>query len=334
MKIAFVQVKDWEKPLIKKGLKGNKITFLDEPLTDKNVNKIKDCEILSIFIATKLTKELIKKFTKLELIVTRSTGYDHIDLKQARKQEICVSNIPTYGENTVAEHTFALILALSRKVHESHLRRLKNDYSIEGLKGFDLKDKTLGVVGAGAIGKHVIRIGRGFDMNVIASDRHPDNFLAEEMHFNYVPFNELIKKSDIVTLHIPYNKANHHMINDKIMKKMKKDSILINTSRGGLIDTKALILNLKSGHLAGAGLDVVEGEEYIKEEKELLHQETNAAAFEQIAEDHVLLSLPNVVFTPHIAFYSTEALERIINQTIENINHYIKNGKVGHSCLV
>jgi D-lactate dehydrogenase len=334
MKISFVQVKKWEKPIIRRKLKGNAITFLDEPLTEENVSKIKDTEILSVFIATKLTKDLIKKFPKLKLVVTRSTGYDHIDIKQARKQGVCVSNIPTYGENTVAEHTFALILALSRKVHESHLRRLKNDYSIDGLKGFDLKDKTLGVVGAGSIGKHVIRIARGFEMNVLASDRHPDDFLAEEMHFEYTSFQDLIKRSDIVSLHIPYTKSNHHIIDNKMMKKMKKGSILINTSRGGLIDTKALIENLKSGHLLGAGLDVVEGEELIKEEKELLHHGRNAEAFEQIAEDHVLLSLPNVVFTPHIAFYSQEALERIIHQTIENIQDFIKNGKDGHTCLI
>lgn len=327
MKITFIQVKPWEKPIIKRKLKGSRIVFLDEPLTEENISKIKDSEIISIFIATKLSKNIIAKLPKLKFVATRSTGFDHIDIKECKKRKITVTNIPTYGENTVAEHTFALILALSRKVHESHLRRLRNDFSIEGLKGFDLKDKTMGVIGAGNIGKHVIRIARGFEMNVLASDRHEDPFLAEEMNFKYVSFKELVEKSDIVSLHVPYSKENHHMINSNTLKKMKKGAILINTSRGGLVDTEALIRALKSGHLSGAGLDVVEGEELIKEEKELLHHEKNSQALRQLAEDHILLSLPNVVFTPHIAFYSQEALERIIYQTIENIRDFI-NGEV------
>ena len=328
MKVAFVQVDSWEKKIIRDELKGNKIIFLDEPLTTQNILKIKDSKIISIFIQTKLTKGLIEKMPRLKFIITRSMGFDHIDLKEAKKRKIIVSNIPTYGENTVAEHTFALILALSRNVHKSYLRTLKRDYSIDGLKGFDLKGKTLGVIGAGHIGKHVIRIGRGFEMNVLVNDNHPDNFLAEEMNFKYISLKELLKKSDIVTLHIPYAKENHHFINKNTISQMKKGSIIINTSRGAIIDTEALIEALQSKHLSGAGLDVIEGEEFIKEEKQLLHEKEKIKALEQLVEGHVLLGMDNVVFTPHIAFYSQEALERIIHDTVDIIKEFIQKGDV------
>lgn len=323
MKITFVQTQPWEKEIIRRKLRGQKLTFFDEALTEKNVAKIKDTEVLSVFIETKVTKKLLGKLPKLKMVVTRSTGYDHIDVKACTRRGCMVYNIPTYGENTVAEHAFALILALSRNVHKSYVRTLRNDFSIEGLKGFDLKDKVLGVVGAGNIGKHVIRMGRGFDMDVIVYDRHPDNFLAEEMNFKYVSFDTLLKKSDIVTLHIPYCKENHHLLDKKKLKMMKKGAILINTSRGGIVDTHALLDSLKSKHLAGAGLDVIEGEELIKEEKNLVPGGVKRETFKQILEDHMLMSMDNVVFTPHIAFYSQEALERILNTTIENIQNFV-----------
>src|SRR3989344_3009853 len=205
MKIVFFEIKGWEKPMIKKALKKHKLFFYHEPLTDKNVKEVKDADIISVFIYSKIDDKLLSMMKKLKLITTRSTGYDHIDVKACKNKKIVVASVPSYGENTVAEHTFALILALSRKVHESHLRRFKGDFSIEGLKGFDLKGRILGVVGAGKIGKHVIRIGRGFEMKVLASDHHPDKFLAEELHFDYVSLEELLKKSDIVTLHVPYD---------------------------------------------------------------------------------------------------------------------------------
>lgn len=334
MHIAFVQVRNWEKPLIRRKLRGNKITFLDEELTLKSVSKIKDAPVLSVFIKTKVTKEIMRKMPQLKLIVTRSTGFDHIDIREAKKRKIAVANIPTYGENTVAEHTFALILALSRNVHKSYLRTLQNNYSIEGLKGFDLKGKTIGIVGAGAIGKHVIRIARGFDMKVLVNDRHPDTFLSEEMGFSYVPVKQLLQESDIVSLHIPYTKENKHFINRKTIKQMKKGAILINTSRGGLVDTEALITALQTRHLSGAGLDVIEGEELIVEEKQLLHEQDKMKALEQLVEDHVLIALDNVVFTPHIAFYSQEALERIIHDTIDIVKRFAESETVADRCKV
>jgi len=322
MKIAFFEIKAWEKKLLTKALKGYSLLFFEEALTEENLHLAKDCESISVFIYSKVDAKILAKLPKLKLITTRSTGFDHIDLKIAAKKKILVCNVPSYGENTVAEHTFALILSLSRNIHKSYQRVKNQDFSIEGLKGFDLKNKTLGVVGSGKIGLHVIRIAKAFSMKVIASDVNHDNFLAEVLDFEYVSFEELLKKSDIITLHAPYNKFTHHLINKNNIKLIKKGAILINTSRGGLIDIDALIEALDKKIIAGAGLDVLEGEELIKEEKQLLYEKGKTESLGYLIKDHILLNKDNVVFTPHIAFYSQEALERILETTVDNIKKF------------
>lgn len=319
MKIAFFEIKDWEKKYLKDKLKKHSLVFYSEPLSLENIAKAKDFEIISVFIYSKIDSQIIKKLPKLKLITTRSTGFDHIDLKIAKKRKITVSNVPFYGENTVAEHTFALILSLSRNIHKAYIRTLREDYSIEGLKGFDLKGKTLGVVGAGHIGLHVIKIAKGFGMNVLAYEINQNKFLAEVLEFEYVPLEELLKKSDIITLHVPYNKFTHHLINENTIKTIKRGAILINTSRGGIVDTEALIEALDKKIISGAGLDVLEGEELIKEEKQLLYDKNKLETLGSLVKDHILLSKDNVVFTPHISFYSQEALERILETTVQNI---------------
>jgi len=325
MKITFFEIQGWETPMIKKALKNHSLTFIKGHLTLENVKIAKGSDIISVFIYSYINQKILSNLKKLRLIATRSVGYDHINIKSCKNKKIKVFNVPSYGENTVAEHTFALILALSRNVHKSYLRTLQRDYSIEGLIGFDLKNKTLGVIGSGRIGKHVIRIARGFEMKVLVTDPNKDEFLAEQLDFKYVPLQELYKKSDIITLHVPYTKKNYHMINKESLKLMKKGSILINTSRGQLVDTNSLIWALDKKILSGVGLDVLEGEELIKEEKQLLYDKKKIKALEQLVEDHILLAKDNVVFTPHIAFYSQEALERIIQKTIDNINNFINN---------
>jgi len=325
MKISFFETKGWEKNYLKKRLKGHKLEFYNDPLTLDDVKKVRDSEIISVFIYSKVDKKIIQSLPKLKLIATRSTGFDHIDLETCKKEKISVCNVPFYGENTVAEHTFALILSLSRNVHKAYVRTLRNDFSIEGLKGFDIAGKTLGVVGAGHIGFHVIRTAKGFGMNVLAYDANQDKFLAEVLGFKYVSLEELLKNSDIISLHVPYNKKTHHLINKKTIKLIKKGAILINTARGGVVDTEALIGALDKKILSGAGLDVLEGEEFIKEEKQLLHEQSKADVLGSIIRGHILLSKDNVVFTPHIAFYSQEALERILDTTIENINNFLLN---------
>lgn len=322
MKVAFFEIKNWEINYFKKQLKTDMLRFSPEPLTAENASHISDFDAVSVFVYSKIDAQLIKSLPNLKLIVTRSTGFDHIDLEACKSREIVVCNVPYYGENTVAEHTFGLILALSRNICKAYTRSLRYDFTIEGLKGFDLKDKTLGVVGAGRIGLHVIRIAKGFGMNVLAFDVNQNNLLSEVLGFDYLSLEKLLSSSDVITLHVPYNRFTHHLINRDRVKLIKKGALLINTSRGAVVETEALIEALNDGTLAGAGLDVLEGEELIKEERQLLYDQKNLEVLSNLVKDHILLSKENVVFTPHIAFYSQEALERILDVTAQNITAF------------
>lgn len=325
MKIAFFELEDWEKSYVKQKLKGQQLLFLDEKLTKENAAKAKDCDIVSVFIYSGVDKNALQLLPKLRFIATRSTGYDHIDIAAAKSRKIIVSNVPTYGENTVAEHTFALILALSRRIVDSADRTRRGDFTLEGLRGFDLKGKTIGVVGTGHIGLHVIRIAKGFEMDVFAFDVRRDSSAARKLGFQYADFNALLQKSDIITLHCPYNKATHHMINSSNIGKIKKGAMLVNTARGGLVETGALLKALDSGIISSAGLDVLEEEFNIKEEKQLLSKDFEREAdLRTMLGNHVLLNHKNVIITPHNAFNSKEALVRILNTTIENINAFAK----------
>jgi D-lactate dehydrogenase len=318
MKIAFFELHEWEEKYLRARIDGS-----HEIIVTDDWGKAADAEVVSPFIYSKLTAERLAKLPKLKLIATRSTGYDHIDVAECAKRGITVCNVPYYGENTVAEHTFALILALSRKVHEAFVRVRAGNFSLDGLRGFDLKDKTIGVVGAGRIGLHVIRIARGFGMRVLAFDVKRDSFWAEVLGFEYTEMDDLLARSDIISLHAPYNKHTHHLINRDNIGRLKRGAILINTARGGLVDTEALLSGLEQGILAGAGLDVLEGEEAIYEESALLADASNPERLRMAIQNHLILKKPNVVFTPHNAFNSQEALERILQTTGDNITSFI-----------
>ncbi len=318
-KITFFEIKPWEKIYLKRMLKNYDLIFIENKINSDNISKAKDSDIISIFIYSKIDSSILQKLPNLKMITTRSTGFDHIDLKECKKRNIPVCNVPFYGENTVAEHTFALILSLSRNVHKSYVRTLKDNFSIEGLTGFDLKGKTIGIIGGGHIGLNVAKIAKGFSMNVLVYDIHQQNFLSEVMSFTYTSLENLLKKSDIITLHVPYNKYTHHLINMETIKLVKKGAILINTSRGSNINTEALLFGLENKILSGAGIDVIEGEELISEEKQLLHDSCNPEKWKTIMRDHKIFRMDNVVFTPHNAFNSREALIRILDTTIENI---------------
>lgn len=322
--IAFFEAEKWEQDYLNRTLKGHNLVFSREPLNKRTVSRAKDAHILSVFIHSQVTSEIIGEMPKLEMIATRSTGYDHIDLEACNARGIAVSNVPRYGENTVAEHTFGLILSLSRNIHKAYVRTVAGNFSLEGLEGFDLKGKTLGVVGAGSIGLHVIRIAKGFGMNVLAYDPKPNRLVSEVLDFEYVTLEELLRHSDIVSLNAPYTPQTHHMINKERLSTMKKGALLINTARGGLVDTDALIWALDEGILGGAGLDVLEGEELIKEETALLTAPAAEEKLRMLLRQHVLLRRENVVITPHIAFYSKEALQRIIETTVANITGFLQ----------
>ena len=280
-------------------------------------------EVLLPFIHSYVGSGELDALPDLRLISTRSTGYDHIDLSAAAERGVAVANVPAYGENTVAEHTFALMLALSRKVHQAYIRTQRGDYTLEGLRGFDLSGKTLGVVGAGAIGLHVIRIAKGFGMEVLAYDVNQNRLLAEVLGFRYADLDELLENSDIVTLHAPAIPATYHMINRNTLSKMKRGSLLINTARGSLVDTEALAAALDTGILAGAGLDALEGEEFMEHEDELLYQTGAEEKLKLLVRNNILQRRPDVVITPHIGFNSEEALRRILDTTVENVRSFL-----------
>ncbi len=321
MRIAFFEATQKDEAYIREHLSAHEALFFTEPLTEETASKAADCEVVSVFIYSVITEAVLTKIPQVQAILTRSTGFEHIDVSACNAKGVVVENVPFYGENTVAEHTFALILALSRNVHKSYARGLKGDFSIEGLMGFDLKDKTLGVVGTGHIGLHVIRIAKGFGMHVLAYDTQKNTFLSEVLHYKYAPLEEVLSQSDIITLHVPYNKHTHHLINQESIQKIKPGALLINTARGGIVENEALVTALDTGILSGAGLDVLEGEEAIKEENQCLHVECSTDA-EKHTQNQNLLSRDNVVFTPHIGFYSEEALQRILDTTIENIEQW------------
>lgn len=328
MKIAFFEIKPWEIEYLKNKFGQSEtleLLFYESELSNDVLAEITNCDVLSVFIYSQVTKQKLDKLPKLQLIATRSTGFDHIDLNECRLRNIMISNVPYYGENTIAEHTFALILSLTRNIHKSYVRTQLNNFSIEGLKGFDLKGKTIGIIGLGRIGIHVAKIARGFGMKVLGFDVNQDKFLADLINFEYVSFEDLLKQSDIVTLHVPYNKHTHHLINNTNISLMKKGSILINTARGSVVETEALLEAIEKEIFYGVGLDVIEGEEYIKEEKQILYDPDKLDIWEKILRDRTILRKENVVFTPHIAFYSQEALERILETTYDNIIAFNSN---------
>ncbi len=292
-------------------------------LADTAPEELAQTEILIPFIHSQVGKAEMEAMPKLRLIATRSTGYDHIDLAYATQHGIAVANVPGYGENAVAEHTFALILMLSRKIHLAYTRSLQRNYTIEGLRGFDLYGKTLGVVGTGAIGLHVIRIARGFGMHVLASDVRENRQLAEILGFSYVPLDELLAQSHIVTLHAPALPSTYHLIRRETLLKMKQGALLINTARGSLVDVHALAWALDNKMLAGAGLDALEGEEFLQNEEELLKAPGTEEKLKLLVQHHILQRHSNVIITPHIAFNSEEALQRILDTTVENVRAFL-----------
>ncbi len=324
MKTAFFEIEDWEKDYIKEKLKGHELKFYQGELTADNAKELKSFDVISVFIYSKLNKRILDQLGKLKLITTRSTGFDHIDLEECKKKNIVVCNVPFYGENTVAEHTFALILALSRKIPQSYGRTIRGDFSLDGLRGFDLKGKTLGVIGSGHIGVHVIRMAKGFEMDVLAYDIKKNRKMAEKLGFKYTTLDDLMKNSDIITLHAPLNKHTYHMINKENIKKIKRGAFIINTARGGIIETDAIVKALYEGHLGGAGIDVLEEEDLIKEEAQLLSKKFLKRRLEISLKNRILLKLDNVIITPHNAFNSSEALKRILDTTVGNIKGFIK----------
>jgi D-lactate dehydrogenase len=322
MSIHFFEITEQERRYLEPRLPGEDLVFHPETLAngDQAAAIAESAEIVSVFVHSHVGPDVIDQLPNLKAIVTRSTGYDHINVPAAESADIPVFNVPTYGENTVAEHTFALILALSRNLRRAYAQAASGDFSLDGLQGFDLKGKTIGVVGTGHIGLHVIRIARGFGMTILATDPKHDNEAADLLGFTYTSLKDLLNRSDIVTLHAPLIPQTRHLIGGNNIAEFKRGALLINTARGALVDTCTLIQALDDGTLSGAGLDVIEGEEIISEEKELLRSDDAPRDTLKLAlMNRELLRRPDLVITPHIAFYSREAVERILDTTVANI---------------
>ncbi len=319
MRIVFFETDALEEGYFEKHLADYDLQFFSDSLTASSLDEIGKVDVLSTFMYSEVDKEVLDALPDLKLIATRSTGFDHVAVDECTSRGIVVSNVPSYGDNTVAEHTFALILTLARRLYEGCLNRIEGDFSARDLTGFDLKGKTIGVVGAGNTGTNVVRIAKGFGMTVLVYDVKPKESLAEALGFQYASLDRLLQESDIISLHVPYNDATHHLIDHQKFSMMRKGAYLINTARGGIVDQKALLEALDDGTLAGAGLDVLEGEEYIKEEKSVLTDTERTKALNAVGENSLILQRNNVVYTPHIGFNTREAVERILESTVDSI---------------
>jgi D-lactate dehydrogenase len=324
---------------LKTQLKGQEVQVLGKILNPAKLDK--KTEVLGVFVDSIVDKKVIDSLPNLKLIVTMSTGFDHIDIEVAKKRKIPVCNVPTYGENTVAEHTLSLMLALSRQLFPSIKRVKEGSYDFHGLRGFDIKGKTIGVIGTGHIGQHLIKRLAGFEATIIAYDPYPKKELQTEFNFRYVKkLDDLLKKSDIISFHVPLFPDTFHMLNKKNIKKVKEGAIIINTARGGLIEPEALVWALENDHIRGVGLDVLEDEEIEKDAKNIFyseHSERGGAGINMIKDqsiiknsllNNILIDHPNTIITPHNAFNSTEAIERIINTTAENVYAFVAGSPI------
>jgi len=325
MKIAIFEVEEWEREQFDALKEEHELQFSGEKLTRGNAGDFSDAEVISTFIYSELDRRTLEEFDKLKLIATRSTGFDHVDLDACKDKDITVCVVPSYGSNTVAEHTFALLLAISRRLEESIDRTRRGDFTSRGLQGFDLNGKTIGVVGTGEIGMFVIKIAKGFGMNILAFDAKPNEKVAGELGFEYVEMEELLTRSDVVTLHVPANPETEGMIGREQFEMMKQGAVLLNTARGSLIDTKAMLRSLVEGRLAAAGLDVLPTEPVIREESEILRsvyeKEHNLG---MLLADTVMIRMRNVIVTPHSAFNTREAVRRIVDTTVDNIRGFAR----------
>lgn len=291
------------------------IRFFENKLNRDTVSMAACCDGVCAFVNDTVDKYVIEKLCEygVGVIAMRCAGYNNVDLKYAENR-IKVLRVPAYSPHSVAEHALGMILTLNRKLHRAYIRTRDHNFSLEGLTGFDLYGKTVGIIGTGKIGRCFADVCRGVGMNVIGFDPYE----SKEFCGEYTTLDELLSKSDIISLHCPLTKENRHLINEKTVEKMKDGAYIVNTSRGLLIDTQALISGLKSGKIGAAGLDV--------------YEEETALFFEDYSDEIIrddtlstLISMPNVIVTSHQAFLTREALDGIATVTMENLKAFFEN---------
>ena len=312
-----------------------KCQLFSERLDEKTIinDSMKEANVISCFTFSRVTADVLKQFLNLKLIALRSVGFNHIDIDYCKEKGITVVNSFGYGNVTVAEFAFGLILDVMRKVTRSYMNLREERAYSDNYMGFELKDATIGIIGTGAIGSEAVRIAKGFGMDVLAYDPYPKKELIEKYSVKYIELDDLLKNSDVISLHTPLTKDNFHMINEEKIKLMKPNSVIINTARGELINTQALYEALSKNKIFGAGLDVFEAEN-------MLTQPDSTLDFDYLTSDIIrqtfinerLLKLHNVVVTPHIAYNSREAQKRILNITLDNISSFFE-GKTVNSVI-
>ena len=312
--IAFFDTKPYDKGWFLKLGSDYKFKFYESKLTSDSAELAKGCKAVVAFVNDTLDKDTIDKLCEVgvELIAMRCSGFNNVDIKYA-KGKINVVRVPTYSPYAVAEHAMAMLLTLNRKIHKAYNRTREFNFSLNGLTGFDLYGKTAGIIGTGQIGCIFMNICRGFGMNVVAYDPYP----KKDSGINYVSLDELLGQSSIISLHCPLTPETKFIINDKSIKKMKDGAFIVNTSRGKLIDSGALISALKSGKVGGACLDVYE------EETSLFFEDWSGEVIDD-DELSVLVSMPNVIITSHQAFLTKEALQKTAEVTIYNLNQFFE----------
>ena len=319
MIISFFSTQSYDRQFFDKYNKTNELRYFEVSLNEQTTALANGSQAVCAFVNDKINEGVIQQLAKMgvKLLALRCAGYNNVNLAAAKEHGLTIVRVPAYSPHAVAEHAVALILTLNRKIHKSYNRVREGNFSLERLTGFDLFEKTVGVVGTGRIGETFCRIMRGFGCKVIAYDIVENKALITE-GVTYTSLQDLLKQSDIVSLHCPLNDATHHLINAESLATMKHGAMLINTGRGALIDAKAVIQALKTGQLGYLGIDVYEQEE------KLFFKDFS----ESIIQDDVisrLISFPNVIITAHQAFFTEEALTQIAQITLRNIECFEKN---------
>lgn len=323
IKIAFFDTKEYDKNLFEeynKKYPEYEITYLESKLNKETAPLAKGYDVVCIFVNDVADKETIKILEEcgVKLIALRCAGFNNVDVKNIG-DKIKVVRVPAYSPYAVAEHAVALLLSIDRKIYKAYQRTKKYNFSLNGLLGFDLHGKTVGVIGTGKIGRVFCTIMKGFGCNVIAYDVFENQEAAKEIGFKYVTLDTLLASSDIISLHCPLTEDNNKLINKETISKMKDGVVIINTSRGKLIDTDSLIEKLGEGKIGGVGLDVYEDEEEF-----FLNDMSNSYLRDK--DLSMLLTMPNVVITSHQAFFTKEALNKIASDTCENIKEIFEKG--------
>jgi len=328
-KVVFFEVEPWEQDFFRHHLESKAdFTFYPHRLTEANLEEAEAADVLVTFIYSDLSSKVLERLRSLKGIVTMSVGTDHIDLEETMRRNIVVSNVPNYGPQTVAEHTIALLLALSRNIVPSVERTRMGEYDYTGLTGWDLMGKTIGIIGTGKIGSHVAQIAQGLGMKIIGYDPHPNSQVSQKTGLEYMSLEQLLNRSDVVTIHIPLIPETRHMLSQKEFAQMKKGVVFLNTARGGLVDPSALLEAINNGTVKQAGIDVLDDEGLLKEEKQFFSRYFQLKDYQTALADHALMHDPRVLVTPHNAFNSKESLHNILKTAVEDIEGILTSDPV------